>query len=304
MNLILVSGKLAKGKTLALSHGQVMAVAAGFLGFPLFLAALLTYLLLFHAADIPHPYLQSLVLSAQRTETAKNQVYMRENLNVLAVKLGQMQSQMLRLDSLGERLARLSGISKQEFNFDKAPGQGGAVSSVPAHDISMNELSRQLDALMRKLDNRSDQMGLMDAMLVQQEAKKVALPSGRPVTTGWYSSNYGWRIDPFTGQKAYHEGVDFMADLGAPIYAAGGGIVVYSDTYAGYGNMIEIDHGNGLISRYAHTSKMLVKVGDVVMKGQEIGAVGSTGRSTGPHLHFEVRYRGAPQNPEHYLHLG
>ena len=303
MNLILVSGKLAKGKTLALSHGQVVAVAAGFLLFPLLLAVFFTYLLLFHAADIPHPYLQTLVLSAQRSEAAKNQVYLRENLSVLAVKLGQMQSQMLRLDALGERLAKLSGISKQEFNFDKAPGQGGAVSSVPSHDISVSELSQQMDALMRKLDNRSDQMGLMDALLVQREAKKVALPSGRPVTTGWYSSNYGWRIDPFTGQKAYHEGVDFMADTGAPIYAAGGGIVVYSDTYAGYGNMIEIDHGNGLISRYAHTSKMLVKVGDVVMKGQEIGAVGSTGRSTGPHLHFEVRYRGAPQNPEHYLHL-
>ncbi|MHB0985838.1 MAG: M23 family metallopeptidase [Sulfuricella sp.] len=304
MNVILVSGKLAKGKTWALSHGQVMAVAAGFLVFPLLLAVFFTYMLLFHAADIPHPYLQSLVLSAQRSEAAKNQAYMRENLNVLAVKLGQMQSQMLRLDSLGERLAKLSGIGKQEFNFDKAPGQGGPESSVPARDMSMDELSQQLDALMRKLDNRSDQMGLMDAMLVQREAKKVALPSGRPVTTGWYSSNYGWRIDPFTGQKAYHEGVDFMADTGAPIYAAGGGIVVYSDTYAGYGNMIEIDHGNGLISRYAHTSKMLVKVGDVVMKGQKIGAVGSTGRSTGPHLHFEVRYRGAPQNPEHYLHLG
>ncbi|MDP2155222.1 MAG: M23 family metallopeptidase, partial [Sulfuricella sp.] len=253
---------------------------------------------------IPHPYLQSLVLSAQRTEAAKNQVYLRENLNAMAVKLGQMQAHVLRLDSLGERLATLTGMGKQEFNFDKKPGQGGAESSRPSRDMTMSEFGQQLDGLMKKLDDRSDQLGLMEAMLVQQQAKKVAIPSARPVTTGWYSSNYGWRIDPFTGQKAFHEGVDFMAEPGTAIHAAGGGIVVYADTYAGYGNMIEIDHGNGLISRYAHASKMLAKVGDVVMKGQKIGEVGNTGRSTGPHLHFEVRHRGAPQNPEHYLHQG
>lgn len=304
MNIILVSGKLAKGKTVALSHPQVMALGAALLVFPLLLAMVFTYLLLFHAADIPHPYLQSLVLSAQHTEAAKNQMYLRENLNAMAVKLGQMQAHVLRLDSLGERLAKLTGIGKQEFNFEKKPGQGGAESSIPTHDMAMSEFGQQLDELIKKLDDRSDQLGLMEAMLVQQQANKVAMPSARPVDTGWYSSNYGWRIDPFTGQKAFHEGVDFMADTGAPIVAAGGGLVVYSDTYAGYGNMIEIDHGDGLISRYAHTSKMLVKVGDVVMKGQKIGEVGNTGRSTGPHLHFEVRHHGAPQNPEHYLHMG
>jgi murein DD-endopeptidase MepM/ murein hydrolase activator NlpD len=302
MNIILVSGRLAKGKTVALGHGQVMALATALLAFPLLLAVAFTYLLLFHAADIPHPYLQSLVLSAQRSEAARSQAYTRENLNAMAVKLGQLQAQMLRLDSLGDRLGKLNGISRQEFNFAKTPGQGGAESSVPARDLSLGEFSQQLDVLMKKLDDRSDQLGLMEAMAVQQQAKKVALPSTRPVTTGWYSSNYGWRIDPFTGQKAFHEGVDFMADQGTPILAAGGGIVVYADSYAGYGNMIEIDHGNGLISRYAHTSKILAKVGDVVMKGQKIGEVGTTGRSTGPHLHFEVRHQGSPQNPEHYLH--
>ena len=304
MNIILVSGKLAKGKTVALSHAQVMTLGMALLVFPLLLAMIFTYLLLFHAADIPHPYLQSLVLSAQRTEAAKNQVYLRENLNAMAVKLGQMQSHVLRLDSLGERLATLTGISKKEFNFDKKPGQGGSESRLPARDMTMSEFGQQLDSLMKKLDDRSDQLGLMEAMLVQQQAKKIAIPSTRPVGTGWYSSNYGYRIDPFTGQKAFHEGVDFMADSGTAIHAAGGGSVVYADTYAGYGNMLEVDHGNGLVSRYAHASKLLAKVGDVVLKGQKIGEVGSTGRSTGPHLHFEVRHRGAPQNPEHYLHLG
>ncbi|HUW49632.1 MAG TPA: M23 family metallopeptidase [Sulfuricella sp.] len=304
MNVILVSGKLAKGKTVAFSHSQVMAMGAALLVFPLLLAMVFTYLLLFHAADIPHPYLQSLVLSAQRTQEAKSQAYLRENLNAMAVKLGQMQAHVLRLDALGERLAKLTGISKQEFGFGKQPGQGGAESSMPSHELSMGEFNQQLDRLMKDLENRSDQLGLTEAMLVQQQAKKVAMPSSRPVSVGWYSSNFGYRIDPFTGRKAFHEGVDFMTDVGTPIYAAGGGVVVYSDSYAGYGNMIEIDHGNGLTSRYAHTSKMLVKVGDVVMKGQEIGETGNTGRSTGPHLHFEVRLHGVPQNPDLYLHSG
>ena len=304
MNIILVSGKLAKGKTVALSHAQVMTLGMALMVFPLLLAMVFTYLLLFHAADVPHPYLQSLVLSSQRTEAAKNQTYLRENLNAMAVKLGQMQAHVLRLDSLGERLATLTGIGKQEFNFAKKPGQGGAESSRSARDVTLSEFSQQLDGLIKKLDDRSDQLVLMEALVVQQQAKKVAVPTTRPVDTGWYSSNYGWRIDPFTGQKAFHEGVDFMADSGASIHAAGGGIVVYADTNGGYGNMVEIDHGNGLISRYAHASKVLAKVGDVVMKGQKIGEVGSTGRSTGPHLHFEVRHRGAPQNPEQYLHLG
>jgi murein DD-endopeptidase MepM/ murein hydrolase activator NlpD len=303
VNIILVSGNLAKGRTLALSRRQAALVGAGLVVVPFLLALAFTYLLLFHAAAIPHPYLQSLVLRAQQNEQARNQAYLMENLRGLAVKLGQMQAHVMRLDSLGERLAKAAGVGRQEFNFDKTPGQGGAESSVPSRDLSMAELGQQLDLLRKQLDDRSDQLGVLEVLLQQQEVKKVALPTTRPVHTGWYSSNYGWRIDPFTGQKAFHEGVDFMADIGTPIYAAGAGVVVVSENSGGYGNMVEIDHGNGLISRYGHASKLLVKTGDVVLKGQKIAEVGSTGRSTGPHLHFEVRFRGAPQNPEHYLHV-
>lgn len=288
---------------MALGHRQVALLGAGVIVVPLLLAILFTYFLLFHAAAIPHPYLQSLVLRAQQNEQARNQAYMMDNLRGMAVKLGQMQAHVLRLDSIGERLAKVAGISRKEFDFNKTPGQGGPESSVPAQDLSMVELGEQLDLLRRQLDDRSDRLGLLDALLQQQQVNKFALPTTRPVHTGWYSSNFGWRIDPFTGQKAFHEGVDFMADIGTAVYAAGAGVVVYSDKSNGYGNMIEIDHGNGLISRYGHASKLLVKVGDVVLKGQKIAEVGSTGRSTGPHLHFEVRYRGAPQNPEHYLQL-
>jgi murein DD-endopeptidase MepM/ murein hydrolase activator NlpD len=287
----------------ALSPRQVALLVAGMVAFPLLLAILFTYFLLFHAAAIPHPYLQSLVLRAQQNEQARNQAYVVDNLRGMAVKLGQMQAHVMRLDSLGDRLAKAAGISRQEFDFSKTPGQGGPVSAMPPRDLSMAELGEQLDLLHRQLDDRADRLGVLDALLRQQQVSRFALPTTRPVHTGWYSSNFGWRIDPFTGQKAFHEGVDFMAETGTAVYAAGAGVVVYSDKSNGYGNMVEIDHGNGLITRYGHASRLLVKVGDVVLKGQKIAEVGSTGRSTGPHLHFEVRDRGAPRNPEHYLQL-
>lgn len=303
MNIILVSNNLAKGRTLALGNKHVVLLGIALLLMPLLLAVALTYLSLFHASLLPHPFLQSLVLSAQQNELSKNRAYVQENLNAMAVKLGQMQAQMLRLDALGDRLAKLSGMNRQEFNFTTPPGRGGAESVFSQKNLTPLDFGRQLDELMSKLDARADQLGLMEALLLQQKVKKVALPSNRPVSTGWYSSNYGWRIDPFTGKNAFHEGVDFMADSGTPIHAAGGGIVVFADVYAGYGNMIDIDHGNGLVSRYAHASKITVKAGDIVMKGQKIAEVGTTGRSTGAHLHFEVLHQGAPQNPQHYLNL-
>lgn len=303
MNIILVSNNLAKGGTLALGSKHVVLLGIALLLAPLLLAVALTYLSLFHASLLPHPFLQTLVLSAQQNELSKNRAYVQENLNAMAVKLGQMQAQMLRLDALGDRLAKLSGTNRQEFNFATPPGRGGAESIFLQKNLTQQDFGRQLDELMSKLDARADQLGLMEALLLRQKVKKVALPSNRPVTTGWYSSNYGWRIDPFTGKNAFHEGVDFVADTGTPIHAAGGGIVIFADTYAGYGNMIDIDHGNGLVSRYAHASKITVKAGDIVMKGQKIAEVGSTGRSTGAHLHFEVLHQGAAQNPQHYLNM-
>ncbi|MFA7240262.1 MAG: peptidoglycan DD-metalloendopeptidase family protein [Sulfuricellaceae bacterium] len=303
MHIILVSNSLAKGRTLTFGNKQVILLGIVLLLTPLLLAVALTYLSLFHATLLPHPLLQSLVLSAQQNELSKNRAYVQENLDAMAVKLGQMQAQMLRLDALGDRLAKLSGMNRQEFNFATPPGRGGAESTFPQKALTQEDFGQRLDELMNKLDARADQLGLMEALLLQQKVKKVALPSSRPVSTGWYSSNFGWRIDPFTGKNAFHEGVDFMADAGTPIRAAGGGIVIFADAYAGYGNMIDIDHGNGLVSRYAHTSKINVKVGDVVLKGQKIAEVGNTGRSTGSHLHFEVRHLGAAQNPQHYLNL-
>lgn len=301
MNIILVSGNLGKSKTQTLSHAQIVSIAILLLVGVLAFAVILHYLTLRHAAEIKSPYLKSLLLSMQEQENRKQQAYLRENLNAMAVKLGQVQAQLLRLDALGDRLTKQAGFKPQEFMFDQPPARGGPLSGMPQRDLSLAEFSEQMEQLTKGLNDRTDQLAILESALMQDRLKKKLVPSVSPVNTGWFSSNFGWRIDPFTGQNAFHEGVDFMSESGSSVVTAAGGVVVYSDNHPEYGSTIEVDHGNGLLTRYAHLSKRLVKVGDVVLRGGKIAEVGNTGRSTGPHLHFEVRYKGAPQNPVRFL---
>jgi murein DD-endopeptidase MepM/ murein hydrolase activator NlpD len=303
MNIILVSGKLAKARTITIGAPQLSLLALGLAISVLALAAALNYLMVRVAADFHIPYLQTMLLSAQQEQHERSQTYLRENLNAMAVRLGQMQAQLVRLDTVGERLAKLAGFKPQELVFNEPPARGGAVSSLPSQDLSLGDFTRQLDALTRQVDDRGDKLGILESLFTLDSAKKKLIPTMLPVEGGWYSSNYGWRIDPFTGQRAFHEGIDVMAEHGTMIRAAAGGVVVYSEFHPQYGNMIEIDHGNDLVSRYAHASKRTVKVGDVVLRGAKIGEVGRTGRATGTHLHFEVRQRGAPANPAQFLRL-
>ena len=305
MNIIIVSGKLAKARALTLTlttpHLAVGAVAT-LLGV-LVLAFGLQYFMLRYASSIDSPLLTALVLNAQQEQNEKTQSYLRDSLNAMASKLGEMQAQMLRLDTLGERLARTAGFKPQEFMFDQAPGRGGAVSTLPTYDLSLGDLNRQVDLLTKQVDDRTEKLAILDALMIVDSAKKKLLPSISPVEGGLFSSNFGWRIDPFSGTRAFHEGMDFMAKSGTPAHAAAGGVVISSEFHPQYGNMVEIDHGNGLITRYAHLSKRDVKVGDVVLSRGRIGAVGNTGQSTGPHLHFEVRQNGTPLNPVRFLRL-
>ncbi|MEK7768824.1 MAG: M23 family metallopeptidase [Pseudomonadota bacterium] len=303
MNVILVSSNLVKARTLTLTlTGVHLALLAGALFLVIVVLALgLNYLSLRYADKIDSPSLRSLVLSVQQEEHQKNQSYLRDSLNAMAVRMGQMQAQLLRLDSLGERLAELSGIKPQEFLFNQTLGQGGALSTLPSQDISFDEFNSKMNELSLTLNDRTDKLGALDTFLLQDRLKKKTLPTLAPVEARWFTSSFGLRIDPFTGKNAFHEGVDFIAEIGTPVMAAAGGVVVYSDYHPEYGNMIDIDHGNDLVSRYAHAAKRLVKPGQVVLRGQKIAEVGSTGRSTGPHLHFEVRHRGLPQNPTRFL---
>jgi len=254
-----------------------------------------------HASELKLPLLDSLVLSAQEQQRRKTDEFLRENLNAMAVKLGQMQARLMRLDALGERLTALAGIKPQEFRFNEPPGRGGAVSSIPPQDLSMAEFNRQLDQTSRQLENRTDYLGILESQLFDATVKKKLIPTIPPVDGGWSASSFGWRIDPFTGMLAMHEGVDFPVDVGTPVFAAAGGVVTFAGPHYQYGYMVEIDHGNDFTTRYAHCSKLLVKEGDVVQRGSKIAESGSTGRATGPHLHFEVRYRGVAQNPVRFL---
>ncbi|TMH02063.1 MAG: M23 family metallopeptidase [Betaproteobacteria bacterium] len=304
MNIIFVSGATARARTLTLDwrHWTMggIGLAILFLAFTL----LFNYLTLRYAAAIKHPLLQAIVLADQRQEAQKAQEVIHGHLSAMAVKLGELQAQMLRIDGLGERLAKLAGLKPQELTMapldSSSAGRGGPAPTM-TRELSVDEFSALLAQLSRQVNERSDQLGILEALLVNDSANKRFLPTLSPIEDGWFSSNFGWRLDPFTGEKSFHEGIDFPAEVGTPIEAAASGKVVYAEVHPAYGKMLEIDHGNGLVTRYAHCSSLSVKEGDLVVRGQRVGTVGSTGRSTGPHLHFEVRLNGAPQNPARFL---
>jgi len=302
VHIILVSSRLAKARSLTLTTAHVVGGALALTATVVALAGALLYVTIRHATEIKLPIVESLVLSAQKEQARKTEGFLRENLDAMAVKLGQMQAQLMRLDALGERLSALAGLKPQEFRFNEIPGRGGAIpSSVPPRSLSMEELGREVDALSRHMENRTDYLGILESTLFDARVKRKLMPTITPVEGSWNASSFGWRIDPITGQHALHEGIDFIADVGTPVFAAAGGVVIFAEYHYQYGNMVEIDHGNDFVTRYAHASKLFVKVGDVVQRGRKIAAVGSTGRSTGPHLHFEVRYRGVAQNPARFL---
>lgn len=305
MNIILVTGANARARTLTLDWRHW--VFGGLSLFTLFIAFALgfNFITLKWAAAVQHPWLQAMVLADQREEAERAQERVQGHLNAMAVRLGELQAQMMRLDWLGERLAKSAGLKPQELKSLDAgtvPGQGGAESStVPPRNLSIGEFGEMLDRLVRQVAQRSDQLGVLEALLMQNSVNRKFLPTLLPIVDGWFSSNFGYRIDPFTGQNSFHEGIDFPAEVGTTIVAAASGKVVFADWHTQYGKIVEVDHGNGLVTRYAHASQLFVHEGDLVVRGQRIAAVGSTGRSTGPHLHFEVRLNGVPQNPARFL---
>jgi murein DD-endopeptidase MepM/ murein hydrolase activator NlpD len=302
VNIILVSNRFAKARSISLTgtHLTLLAILAAIL----FVAAVLAaqYAIVRFQPGMMSNEMRTWLASAQQDEQQKQQVFLRKSLDTLALHLGQMQAQLLRLDGLGARLAKLTGMKPQEFSFDKLPAQGGPYLPAPLQqEISLGGMEQQIAELNTLLSDRSDKLVALETLLMQDKLSKKLLPSVAPIKDAWYSSNFGWRIDPFTGKNAMHEGVDYMVPEGTAINASANGMVVYADTHPQYGNMVEIDHGNEVITRYAHASRLLVKVGQMVRRGQEIAVSGSTGRSTGPHLHFEVRYKGIAQNPVRFL---
>jgi murein DD-endopeptidase MepM/ murein hydrolase activator NlpD len=288
VNIIFVSNNMAKARTLSLPQ------------FLLLLAILISVPSLITAAIIlPQPGSEDQGVNELLPVRLLNAVRhnQQQHMNALAQQLGEIQARIMRLDALSARLAEMAGV--KDINVSERPAQGGPLEQ--AAPLSSAEIDSQVAQLLADVQERTERLDAISMHLLQQNLKKTTFPSGAPVSAGYNSSSYGWRPDPFTGQKAFHKGLDFMADSGTPIHAAADGIVTQAERAPDYGNIVRLDHGFGLDTRYAHLSGFLVKVGDRVSKGQPIGTVGSTGRSTGPHLHYEVRLNGVPLDPRKYL---
>ena len=300
MHLIITDAWLARSRAIHLS-GTRLILCALLAALALMVVAAGLYHWVFLKGAREHwPVVGSLVRLVVQDEFEQRDKFMRENLDVLARQLGEIQAKLTQLESLGERVSGLAGINASEIKAK--PGQGGAL--VTGRPLSVDELQATLADLDRLTAQRTDLLTVLESRLFNQKMRNMMIPTQKPVADGNLGSDFGWRIDPITGRSALHTGLDFQADAGTPILAAAGGVVVVQEYHNAYGNMVEIDHGNDLVTRYAHASAVFVKKGDIVRRGQKIAAVGSTGRSTGAHLHFEVLVQGVPQDPQKFLTAG
>jgi murein DD-endopeptidase MepM/ murein hydrolase activator NlpD len=234
-------------------------------------------------------------------DTAKSNAV--KNLDALSVRLSTLQAHLLRLDALGSRLIDIANMSDTEFNMLEPPGLGGPLMVTEQKSLGVIDFVEELQAVSQKIEDRSDKFMAMESMLLDSNVQAQILPEGSPVTGGWTSSLFGWRTDPISGKKDFHEGIDLAGRSGSNVSSVATGIVTWSGRHSGYGNMIEISHGNGYVTRYAHNKKNLVVVGDKVEKGQNIAVMGSSGRSTGPHVHFEVVHNGRHVNPRKFVSI-
>ena len=308
MQIILMHSRFTQAKSVTLSARHVVYAVIGLITLIVVSGALMAALTLrLASSDLPilHSILPASTSSPLSGDPNSKDRYLKENLAAMAVKLGEMQAQMMRLDALGERVQGLAGVKPEEFNFKELPARGGPeISSAPSNELNMSELQAALDAFQKDVEHRSDYLNVVETNLMGFKIQSKLLPTIQPVNVAYNASGFGWRLDPFTGRNAFHEGIDFPAPTGTPIVAAAGGVVIASEFHPQFGNMLEIDHGGDLITRYAHTSKIYVKLGDIVKRGQHVADIGSTGRSTGSHLHFEVRIKDVPQDPNKFLTAG
>lgn len=300
MHIIITDAWLARSQAVHLNGWRMLA--AGVLGsLALMLGAVAAYHWVFlNGVRQGWPGFESVAKVVTQGEVNAQNLYMRENLDAMARKLGEIQARMLQIESLGERVAGLAGLNPAEFKA--VPGAGGAL--VGSRSLSLDELSLAMTQLDQISGSRVDWLTAVESRLFDQTIQRTMVPTEEPVKGGRVGSPFGFRIDPITGRSALHTGLDFPGDVGTPIYAAAGGVVVVQEYHPAYGNMVELDHGNELITRYAHASTVLVRKGDIVKRGQKIAEVGSTGRSTGPHLHFEVWVSGVAQDPKRFLAAG
>lgn len=292
MNIIFVSNSMTKAKTLTLP--QVLLALILLIAVPVIITLIFTL----PQGDSQHRGTKGLLPAKLPFALFKPQAH----IDALALQLGEIQARLTRLDAQSDRLSNMAGVKQQEtkaLEKERNPGRGGP--EISARQMTEVQLRQKISELTAEIDRRSDYLSAIEAQLLAHNTKKEIFPNHSPVALAYNSSSYGWRVDPFTGHQAFHEGLDFTAEAGTPIYASAGGIVTMAEQTHDYGKIVKIEHGAGLETRYAHASEILVKAGDRVEKGQLIAKVGSTGRSTGAHLHFEVRLNGAALDPRKYL---
>jgi murein DD-endopeptidase MepM/ murein hydrolase activator NlpD len=254
-------------------------------------------------ATLPHGLIANWSAEVEQQRAALEETRLRagEEARALARRVAQLQAHVLRLEAVGARLTQVAGLEAGEFDFGAEPSLGGPEVAALNPDIEFSDVFSSLQAFERKLTDRERQLRVLEDLVVVSRLQNEVQPSGWPVRTGWISSVFGMRTDPFTGRRAIHEGIDFAAREGTSVQAVGAGIVTFSGVRSGYGKIVEVNHGNGYVTRYSHNQRNLVREGERVYKGHPIATVGSSGRSTGPHLHFEVLYNGRVVNPQKYI---
>jgi len=239
-------------------------------------------------------------LLRQKEQIENTRQVLQEKVNALAMRVGQMNANVIRLDALGRRLTRMANINDGEFDFGNPPAMGGD-GGTDGQPAQIPSLTAMVDDLQNQLASREQQLGVLENLILTRELNKQVYPEGRPVQEGFISSYFGERADPFTGFAANHKGVDFAAAEGTHVISVAAGLVTYAGERAGYGLMVEVNHGNGMTTRYCHNEKLLVSQGEMIRKGQEVALIGSTGHSTGPHLHFEVLKNGVQVDPLRFI---
>lgn len=299
MEIIVISSSRRRSRRTHLGHGASLSLIGAVIAL---LAG--TYYLGYRSVPVAADVGPELYAAAWQAEVVEQRDKVdgaindaERNLDALALRMGEIQSRVVRLDALGRRLVEMADLDAEEFSFDEVPARGGPDMVTEREPFAVPDFLASLEELVKTLEDREPKLAVVEGTLMNRKLHAEVFPTGRPVSKGWISSVFGWRNDPMTGKRAFHEGIDFAGRANSEVVAAAAGVVVWSGSRWGFGNAVEINHGNGYSTLYAHNKKNLVKVGETVKKGQVLALLGSTGRSSGPHVHFEVRLNGKTVNP-------
>jgi murein DD-endopeptidase MepM/ murein hydrolase activator NlpD len=303
MNVIFLSKREGKARQLNLAHPLTLSLIGGFVLVVLG-SAFMAGMQLGRDGQgrvMSGDALQRVgALAQERAQISELKQQLQLRIDAMAMRLGEVNAHVLRLDALGKRLTEMADIDSREFNFDREPPRGGSAEGEGV-SAQIPDLSQMLSALERRVDTRESQLAALENVILAKELKREIHPEGRPVESGFISSYFGEREDPFDGQETFHKGVDFAGAKGSTVMAVAAGIVTWAGERSGFGKLVEINHGDGYVTRYAHNEKTLVSVGETVKRGDPVGLMGSTGHSTGPHVHFEVLRNGRQVDPLSFI---